>query len=75
MEFYTAQQVADKTGMGVDWLWRQARDKKIPHHKLGGRYRWTESDLEALAEQSAVTPSEPVGREALIPLGRSRRGQ
>lgn len=55
--FYTAQQVSQMTSMTVDWLWRQARDKKIPHHKLGGRYRWTESDLSALAEQSAVAPT------------------
>ena len=54
--FYTAQQVSAMTGMGVDWLWRQARLGKIPHHKFGGRYRWTDDDLAALTAQTAVAP-------------------
>ena len=44
----------EMTGMGIDWGWRQARENKIPHHKLGGRYRWTAEDLAALAAQTAV---------------------
>ena len=54
INFYTAQQVSEMTGMGIDWVWRQARENKIPHHKLGGRYRWTAEDLAALAAQTAV---------------------
>jgi predicted DNA-binding transcriptional regulator AlpA len=56
LNFYTAQQVSAKTGMSVDWIWRQARMGRIPHHKLGGRYRWTDDDLAVLATQSAVAP-------------------
>lgn len=59
-DFYTAQQVAAKTGLGVDWLWKQAREKKIPHHRLGGRYRWTENDLTALADMTAVAQEAPI---------------
>jgi len=56
--FFTAQQVSEMTGLGVDWIWRQARENRIPHHKLGGRYRWTADDLVALQQQTAVTPVE-----------------
>lgn len=69
IQFYTAQQVAEATGMGVDWLWRQARQGKIPHHKLGGRYRWTADDIAQMAEQSAVKPTPD--DDDLVP---SRRG-
>jgi hypothetical protein len=64
--FYTALQVSTMTGMGVDWIWQQARTGRIPHHKpnhgsaapslLGGRYRWTDGDLAALTAQTAVAP-------------------
>lgn len=56
MIFYSAEQVSKMTGMSVDWLWRQAREGRISHHKLGGRYRWTAEDLMTLAAQSAVAP-------------------
>jgi predicted DNA-binding transcriptional regulator AlpA len=54
--FYTAQQVSAMTSLGVTWLWKQCREGKIPHHKLGGRYRWTDDDLAALTAQTAVAP-------------------
>jgi len=52
--FYSAHDAAQMTGMSVDWIWKQCRDGKIAHHKLGSKYRFTESDLSALAAQSAV---------------------
>jgi predicted DNA-binding transcriptional regulator AlpA len=54
LNFYTAQQVSAMTSLGVDWIWRQARLGKIPHHKLGGRYRWTEEDIADLKAATAV---------------------
>jgi excisionase family DNA binding protein len=54
--FYSAQQVAELTGMSVDWIWKMCRDGKIAHHKLGSKYRFTEADLTALAARSAVAP-------------------
>ena len=56
--FYTAQHVSEMTGLGVDWIWRQARENKIPHHKLGGRYRWTAEDITSLTAQTAVAQNE-----------------
>jgi hypothetical protein len=60
LNFYTAQQVSSMTGMGIDWIWQQARLGKIPHH--GGRYRWTDGDLAALTAQTAVAPKTTEGR-------------
>jgi excisionase family DNA binding protein len=34
----TAEEVADQLGVGVKWVWAQARAGTIPHVKLG-RYR------------------------------------
>lgn len=66
MIFYSAEQVSKMTGMSVDWLWRQAREGRISHHKLGGRYRWTAEDLTTLAAQSAVAPV--ASRDDLVPV-------
>jgi excisionase family DNA binding protein len=57
LNFYSAQQAAEMTGMSVDWIWKQCRDGKIAHHKLGSKYRFTADDLSALAAQSAVSPT------------------
>lgn len=37
-ELLTAEEVAAMLGMGVDWVWAQARRGRIPHVKLG-RFR------------------------------------
>lgn len=34
----TAEEVADRLGVGVKWVWAQARAGTIPHVRLG-RYR------------------------------------
>jgi excisionase family DNA binding protein len=37
-ELLTAEEVAALLGIGVDWVWEQARKGRIPHIRLG-RYR------------------------------------
>ena len=64
--FYSAAQVSKMTGMSVNWLWRQAREGRIPHHKLWGRYRWTAEDLTTLGAQSAVAPV--ASQDDLVPV-------
>jgi excisionase family DNA binding protein len=64
--FYTAQQVSAITGMSIDWIWQQCREGRIAHHKLGSKYRFTESDLSILAAQSAVSPT--VIQDDLVPV-------
>jgi excisionase family DNA binding protein len=56
--YYTVEQVAIMLSRGKDWVWAQCRDRKIPHHKLGRSYRFTDGDLKALAAQSAVPPGD-----------------
>lgn len=70
IKFYTAEEVSSITGMSRAWVWKQARLGMIPHHRLGGSYRWTDEDLAALAAQSAVQPKQ-AGR--LVPLRRGGR--
>ena len=70
--FYTTQQVSELTGLGIDWIWRLARENKIPHHKAGGRYyRWTAEDIATWTEQTAVKPVKS-GAQDLITMGRRR---
>jgi len=52
--------------MSVDWIWKQCRDGKIAHHKLGSKYRFTEADLTAMAARSAVAPT--VLQDDLVPV-------
>jgi excisionase family DNA binding protein len=37
-ELLTAEEVAALLGIGVDWVWEQARKGRIPHIRLG-RFR------------------------------------
>jgi excisionase family DNA binding protein len=69
--FFSAKQVSEMTGLGVDWIWRQARENRIPHHKLGGRYRWTAADIATWTEQTGVKPVES-GAQNLVPICRRR---
>ncbi len=52
---YTKEEAAEKLGMktsSIEWLLRK---KQIPYHKIAGKIRFTEADLSALIESSAVT--------------------
>ena len=64
--YHTAEEVAELTGMSVKWLWRQCRDKKIPHNKFGRSYRFSDEDLVAFGAQTRVE----VASDELLPVGR-----
>lgn len=70
VRFLTADEAAAETGLPVDWLYRQARRGKIPHHRLGRKVRFTESDLVQLVQDTQVVPT---GSE-LRPIRRVPRG-
>ena len=72
--YWTIEQVAELTGMGIKWLRAQCHDGQIPHHRFGRSYRFTPKDIEDLATQSAYTPPPAVCQE-FVPLrsGRSVR--
>jgi excisionase family DNA binding protein len=43
----TAEDVADRLGVTVDWVWTATREGRIPHVKLGRYRRFREETLEA----------------------------
>jgi len=68
----TAEEVAERLGMRIDWVWAQARANRIPHVRLGRYRRFRESAVEAWIQEletgGAAPPSAP--RAAPIPLRR-----
>lgn len=65
--YYTIEEVAELTQMSQKWLWRQCRESKIPHHRFGSRYRFSEEDLPRLAAETRVEASESA---ELVPSSR-----
>lgn len=52
---YTAPEVAEALGVSAYWLCEQARNGQIPAKKVAGAWRWTRAQVNALAEQDAVS--------------------
>ena len=71
--YYTVEQVAILLSRGQDWVWAQCRDRKIPHHKLGRSYRFSDGDLKHLAAQTAVVTRTPQADDDLMPSRAQRR--
>jgi excisionase family DNA binding protein len=40
----------------ASWLLTRARQGRIPHHRLGHYVRFSEEDLQQLAEQARIVP-------------------
>ena len=47
----TAEDVAERLGVGVKWVWAQARAGKIPHVKLGRYQRFRPETIDAWIAQ------------------------
>lgn len=62
--FYTSEEVSLKTKNAVSayWLERKAREEAIPARKVGRSWRWTDADIEALAEYCRRSPRVPSQR-------------
>lgn len=62
--FYTSDEVSLKTKRAVSpyWLERKARAGEIPARKVGRSWRWTDPDIEALAEYCKRSPHVPQQR-------------
>ena len=43
----TAEEIAERLGMKIDWVWAQARAGRIPHVRLGRYRRFREEAIEA----------------------------
>lgn len=67
----TAQEAADRLGVGKQWIEDQARAGLITHVRVGRRIRFSEEHLAEFVDantRQAVSASRPFGRSA-----RSRR--
>ena len=69
--FFTIEEVADATQMSRAGLWRQCRDGKVAHHKMGRSYRFSESDLLNFISETRHDPA-PVPDGALPMPSRQR---
>lgn len=52
--FYTVEEAAERLGLRPSWLYERTRRKAIPHRRLGKYVRFTEQDLQAIADASAA---------------------
>jgi excisionase family DNA binding protein len=71
--YYTVEEVAIIFRRGKDWVWAQSRDRKIPHHRLGRTYRFSNGDLKELAAKTAVVIKMPEEDDDLVPSKARRR--
>jgi excisionase family DNA binding protein len=52
--FLTVAEAAARLGMTPSWIYERTRRKAIPHRKLGKFVRFTEQDLQAIADAAAT---------------------
>ena len=62
---YTPAEAAERTSLPESWLRKAATERRIPFRKVGKHLRFSQADLDALVEQSAVAPAvTPIRRAA-----------
>ena len=68
----TAEEVAERLGMRIDWVWAQARADRIPHVRLGRYRRFRESAIDAWLQEleTGGVAAPPPPRAGPIPLRR-----
>jgi len=73
-EVMDIRQAAEYLGISADTLYRYASDGLIPAFKLGNRWRFKRSLLDAwMIEQSGVSPSGTIAvMQQKKPMGRAR---
>ena len=69
---FTVAEVAELTQMSEYWLRQQCREARIPHHRLGRIYRFSESDLAQLLSESRVQTRTDPCEPALTPTRHHR---
>ena len=52
-------QVAAELGASAEWVRRQCRAGRFPHHRIAGRLRFTDEDLAAILAAMAVPVITP----------------
>jgi len=51
--FLTVDEAAERLGVTRGWIYERTRRKAIPHRKLGKFVRFTEQDLQTIADAAA----------------------
>jgi excisionase family DNA binding protein len=52
--FLTVDEAAERLGVTRSWIYDRTRRNALPHRKLGKFVRFTEQDLQAIAEAAAT---------------------
>ena len=52
--FLTVDEGAERLGVTRGWIYERTRRKAIPHRKLGKFVRFTEEDLQTIADAAAT---------------------
>jgi excisionase family DNA binding protein len=52
--FLTVDEAAERLGVTRSWIYERTRRNALPHRKLGKFVRFTEQDLQAIAEAAAT---------------------
>jgi excisionase family DNA binding protein len=55
----TAEQVAERLDMKLEWVWSQARKGAIPHVKLGRYRRFREETIDAWLRELEAKSMKP----------------
>ena len=59
--FLTDETVSKIVGKSVDYVQAQCRAGKWPHVRLGRSYRFTEAQVQEIADAFTITPTAPKG--------------
>jgi excisionase family DNA binding protein len=57
-ELLTAEEVAALLGIGVDWVWEQARKGRIPHIRLGRFRRFRRQAIQEWLEAIEISAAD-----------------
>lgn len=58
-KLYTYQEAAAELNVSVSFLKKLVRERTIPFRRLGKLVRFSEADLDAIANRGAFTPARP----------------
>ena len=61
-ELLTAEEVAALLGIGVDWVWEQARQGRIPHIRLGRFRRFRRQAIQEWLEAIEISTAHERSR-------------
>jgi excisionase family DNA binding protein len=70
----TVEDMSARLGHSADWWQRRAAAKTVPHHRDGRRIWFTDDDVTAYLEQTAISPTDPLKSQTDRSRGASKRG-